>query len=80
MKKLNNKKNIVVAFVIATGEKVVSVTNNAEQRIREIKYNIKSANGNGKADFDRFKIFVGCKLEDIKFKVYKHDYTLSFND
>jgi len=60
-----------------TGEYVYSKTNNAKQRIKRLKYNIQSINGNGTAIFDRFKPFIGVNLEtDVDFEVYQYSYSV----
>ena len=65
------KSFVIVAENTKTGEHVFSRTNNINQRLDRLRYNILSINGQGTAIFDRFKPFIGCELTDVKFEVYK---------
>ena len=68
---MSNKKFMIKAVIKATGENVQSFTDNVEQRLEMLKYNIKSVNGEGTAVFDRFDKFVGTNLNDVEFEVYE---------
>jgi len=66
-----SKKYIIKAVIKATGEFVQSETDNVEQRLEMLKYNIKSINGQGTAVFDRFDKFVGTDLSGVEFEVFE---------
>lgn len=66
------KKSYIIEVVNpVTGAYVLSKTNNVAQRIRRLKENIASINGNGTAVFERFKPFIGVDPEAAIFNVYK---------
>jgi len=64
-----SKRYTITAIVKATGEFVTSNTNNVEQRLDRLIYNIKSINGQGTAVFARFTKFLGVDIEGVEFKV-----------
>jgi hypothetical protein len=66
-----SKSFIIKAIIKSTGEFVQSETDNVEQRLEMLKYNIKSVNGQGTAVFDRFDKFVGTDLSGVEFQVYE---------
>jgi len=66
-----SKQFIIKAINKATGEFVISETNNVEQRLERLKYNIKSINGQGTAVFERFERFIGTDLTGVEFEVYE---------
>lgn len=66
-----NKQYIIKAVIKQTGEFVQSETDNVEQRLNMLKYNIKSINGEGTAVFDRFDKFVGTDLNDVEFEIFE---------
>ena len=66
-----SKKYIIKATIKSTGEFVQSETDNVEQRLKVLKYNLKSINGQGTAVFDRFDKFVGTDLAGVEFEVYE---------
>jgi hypothetical protein len=66
-----SKQFIIKAINKATGEFVQSETNNVEQRLETLKYNIKSINGQGTAVFDRFECFIGTDLSGVEFEIYE---------
>ena len=68
---MSNKKFMIKAVVKTTGENVQSFTDNVEQRLEMLKYNIKSVNGEGPAVFERFDKFVGSNLNDVEFEIYE---------
>jgi len=76
--KTNSPKTYIVCVINKiTGEYVYSKTTNPKKRIKRLKYNIQSINGNGTAVFDRFKPFIGVNLEtDVEFKVYQYSYSV----
>ena len=65
------KSFVIRAINTKTGEFIYSRTNNVNQRLDRLRYNVASINGKGTAVFDRFKPFIGCDLTDVKFEVYK---------
>ena len=68
-----NKKFMIKAVVKSTGESVQSFTDNVEQRLQMLKYNIKSINGEGSdtAIFERFDKFIGTNLSEVEFEIYE---------
>ena len=64
-----SKRYTITAIVKATGEFVTSNTNNVEQRLARLIYNIESINGRGTAVFDRFTKFLGVSVQGVEFKV-----------
>ena len=68
---MSNKKFMIKAVVKSTGESVQSFTDNVEQRLEMLKYNIKSINGEGTAIFERFDKFIGSDLKDVEFEIYE---------
>ena len=68
---MSNKKFMIKAVVKSTGESVQSFTDNVEQRLEMLKYNIKSINGKGTAIFERFDKFIGSDLKDVEFEIYE---------
>ena len=68
---MSNKKFMIKAVVKSTGESVQSFTDNVEQRLEMLKYNIKSINGEGTAIFERFDKFIGSDLPDVEFEIYE---------
>lgn len=65
------KRYIIKAINKATGEFVQSETDNVEQRLEMLKYNIKSINGQGTAVFERFERFIGTDLLGVEFEVFE---------
>ena len=65
------KQFIIKAINKATGEFVQSETNNVDERLNMLKYNIKSINGNGTHVFERFERFIGTDLSGVEFEVYE---------
>ena len=65
------KSYVIRAINPVTGAYVYSRTNNVNQRIETLKYNIQSINGQGTAVFDRFIPFIGITPNDAVFEVYK---------
>ena len=65
------KRYIIKAINKATGEFVQSETDNVEQRLETLKYNIKSINGQGTAVFERFERFIGTDLSGVEFEVFE---------
>jgi hypothetical protein len=65
------KSFVIRAINKNTGEFIYSRTNNINQRLDRLRYNILSINGKGTAVFDRFNPFIGCELNDVSFEVYK---------
>ena len=60
------------------GAHLFSHTNNPAQRVKRLKENILSINGQGTQVFERFLPFVGCTPQDIAFEIYKQIDTQPF--
>lgn len=58
------------------GAVLYSGTNNVEERIKMLKYDIASINGNGTHVHERFLPFIGCTEKDVTFDVYKREMTV----
>jgi len=64
---------LITATNKKTGEYVISKSKNVKQRVKRIKYNIESINGNSNGNIHkRFIPFIGCTLDDVSIDVYKH--------
>jgi hypothetical protein len=72
------KSYVIRVINKATGAHLFSHTNNPNQRVKRLKENILSINGQGTQVFERFLPFVGCKPQDVDFEIYKQVDTLGF--
>ena len=64
-----NKTYIITMINELNGTTVQSLTNNLQQRLERLMYNVESINGNGTAVFKRFEDFIGASVNDIKFVI-----------
>ena len=65
---MNKTYNITMINKL-NGATVESTTNNLQERLKRLIYNVNSINGAGTAVFDRFKGFIGATENDIKFEI-----------
>ena len=72
----NNKDYIIRVTRMDTGAVLYSGTNNVDERIKMLKYDIASINGNGTHVHERFVPFVGATEADVKFEVFAHTQTI----